>query len=138
MPSLAVITSVHALIDAGWHRAPRRDLNVAGETLSPADGSAYLTVDTWISEEMPISIGSPGAVQRQEAGGFRVRLRVPAGTGIVTAATWLDELKALFRSATPTALKFLGFGSDAIVSDPVSGLYYEASFAVSYQYHFIG
>lgn len=97
MASNAVMTAVKARLAGGWTNCPVPDINTVGET--PADGSAFLTVQYPVSTEEHVGLGQVGQRVFREEGAIRFVLSVPRGQGIDQATQWADQLRVLFRAA---------------------------------------
>lgn len=97
MASKAVMDAVSARLTADWTNCPVDDPNTVGGT--PADGSAFLTVQYPVANEEHIGLGSIGARTYREEGGIRFVLSVPRGAGLSLAMTWADQLRSMFRAA---------------------------------------
>lgn len=97
MPLASVVAAVEARLEDFWTHCPVRGFaDDSGST--PADGSAYLTVQYPFARSDQITVGAPGNNVFREEGGFRFLLNVRRdSTGRANALAWSDELATLFR-----------------------------------------
>ncbi|HEV7284301.1 MAG TPA: phage tail terminator-like protein, partial [Kaistia sp.] len=97
MPMQQVVAAVEARLASGWTLCPfRRFADDNGDT--PADASAFLTVQYPVAMSDQITVGAPGANVFREEGAFRLVLAMPRTMeGRLLALIWTDELAKLFR-----------------------------------------
>ncbi len=94
MASRAVVTAVEARLAGNWTHTSIIGANTDGET--PADGSAFLTVQYPVALSTHIGMAGVGNRTFREEGTFRLVLSVPRGDGQDQGLGWCDDLIALF------------------------------------------
>jgi hypothetical protein len=132
MARKAVIDAVEARLAANWTLCPVIGVNTTAQT--PADGSAFLTVQYPVANEEQASIGAPGSNIFREEGGIRFVLNVERGAGLSTGLQWADALASLFRGAVFSGVRVTGLSSPAIDDRNDDGLFFQLSLVVLYEH----
>jgi len=140
MANKAVMDAVEARLDSGWSRAPRLDLN-ADMATPPATAEEsfppFVVVEYPYSDERQVTLGGPGTSAFRETGAFRIVLSVPAGAGREPYATWIEELRGLFRGARFGGVLCQAPSGSTTDDRGGPGAYWRMSFAVPYEFDFI-
>jgi hypothetical protein len=140
MASAAVMAAVDSVIAANWTHTPVFAPNVTGSV--PADNTAFLTVTYPVAIEAQKSFGAPGSNTFREEGAFRIVLSVPIGTAVNPTATpwatWIDELRALFRGKTFSGVTTFEAAPARITDSSDDGAYFEMSISVAYWFDVLG
>jgi hypothetical protein len=133
MASKAVSDAVKAIVETAWAgRTPILDINVEGET--PADGSAFLTIQYPIGSEEHIGMAGVGNRTFRESGAIRLVLSVPRGSGLDQAQTWCEVLRDAIRAQQVGHLR-TGSPSPPFQNDSNDqGQYYVLSIVCEYDY----
>lgn len=136
MASQAAAAAVLACLEANWDKTPITDANAGGRV--PARNTPYLSLEFPVATEEQLTIGSPGSNWFREEGAFRIVLSIPTGHKLSPFDTWLDALRAAFRSKSFDGVETWGAAPSITNGRSANGAYYELSFSVPYRFDFLG
>src|SRR4051812_19622856 len=103
MASSAVMTAVRTKLTAEFTRCPVIYPNEGG--MVPSDNTAFLEVAYPVSFADANTIGAPGNALFREEGIIHFTLAIPIGMGVEPYATWIEELRTMFRRAHFSGVK---------------------------------
>ena len=133
MAGKPVVDAVEAYLQANWTATPIIGVNLVGDT--PADGSAFLTLQYPVAKETFIGMASVGARTFREDGVVRLVLSVPRAQGQGQALAWIETLRDLFRAQTlPGPVIFRECSPAVTDNSNDSGAYWVMSFAAVYYF----
>ena len=136
MARKAVVDAVEARLAANWLTTPIIGLNTA-QGDAPSDGSAFIRVEYPVADDRQLTFGAPGDNWWREEGAFRIIINAERASGVATGLAWAETLAALFLGKDFGVQTFAP-GSPAIDERNDQGNYYQLSFAVPYQFDFLG
>ncbi len=130
MASAAVVAAVESRLAANWSTTAIIGENKTLET--PADGSAFVTVQYPVANEQPITMGQVGQRTFRETGGFRLVLAVPRGQGVTVGLGYVETLRSLFRAQQFGGVNCLAASPAFVDNTNDDGVYFRLSFVVDY------
>lgn len=130
MASKLVVDAVEARLAANWTLCTVRGLNGSADT--PADASAFLTVQYPVANEAHIGLGQVGQRTFRETGGIRLVLAMPRGRGVSLGLGWAEQLRALFRAQQFGGVNCLGANPAFLDDSNDDGGYFRLSIVVEY------
>lgn len=137
MVATNVQSAVRARLDANWARCEVRFPNPQ-DALLPSDGAPLLVVQFPVGRANQITVGAPGDNVFRDEGGIRFSLYVPKGFGTDPWNSWVEELRALFRSQQFDGVTTYAPSPPVIDERDAESTHVPISFAVPYYADLIG
>lgn len=133
MASKPVVDAIEGRLGNPWNGTlPVFGRNTLGDP--PTDGTDHLVVQYPLAGEDVASLGDPGNNLHREEGAFRLVLHAQRGVGLHQALSWMEDLRALFRSKEFDGV--ITYAPSPAVEDDrnENGSYYVLSSSVPYEY----
>lgn len=132
MASKPVVDAVESRLAANWTTTAIIGVNLQGDT--PGDGSAFLTVQYPVADEVHVGMASVGSRTFRETGVIRIVINVPRGQGVALGLAYAETLRALFRAQQFSGVSCLAPSPATEDDTNDNGNYYALSFAVPYYF----
>lgn len=132
MARKAVVDAFAARLASVWTTTPIREMNATAKT--PLDGSAFVMLQFWVTDERQMSIGAPGNNVFREEGEALIKIFVPRGSGLGTMLDYADTLAGHFRSKSFGGVLTHEVTGPSYDDDNDNGAYFEGDLNVFYQH----